>query len=213
MFYGSGFRVRIRSISRNIQISQRKEKRGNRTAVFRSKQRHLEPEGTDSFIALNPKTGLLEDPLVGLRVLAIDTDFYKGLKTNLYARFQSGASLILYEMGVGYGELMAKNIKGMGSGRIEVYKRFMERGKHQGYGEFKVPILQAIISGLKGEAKIYLKDSFFAASAGNTGKVECWIVAGMIAGAARKILDKEVTCVEELCISKGDDHCEFRLKS
>jgi len=73
--------------------------------------------------------------------------------------------------------------------RIEVDKRFIERGKRQGYGEFKVPILQAIISGLKGEPRITLKDSFFAASAGDTGKVECWIIAGMIAGAARKILD------------------------
>jgi predicted hydrocarbon binding protein len=180
--------------------------------MFGPKQRHQEPESTDSFIALNPETGLLEDPLVGLRVLAIDTDFYKGLRTNLYARFQSGASLILYEMGVGYGEQMAKSIAEMGAGRIEVYKRFMERGKHQGYGEFKVPILQSIISGLKVEAKVILKSSFFAASAGNTGKTECWIISGMIAGAARKILSKEVTCVEELCMSKGDDHCEFKLK-
>jgi predicted hydrocarbon binding protein len=180
-----------------------------------SKHRHRDPDGDDSHSStvLNPKTGLLEDPLVGLRVLVIDAEFYKGLRDNLYKRFQSGASLILYEMGAGYGEQMAKSIKDMGAGRIEVYKRFIERGKRQGYGEFKVPILQAIISGLKGEARISLKDSFFAASAGDTGKVECWIIAGMIAGAARKILDKEVTCIEELCESKGDDHCEFRLKS
>jgi predicted hydrocarbon binding protein len=171
-------------------------------------------EDNHSSAVLNPKTGLLEDPLVNLRVLMIDSDFYKGLRDNLYARFQSGASLILYEMGVGYGERMAKNIKDMGAGRIEVYKRFIERGKHQGYGEFKVPVLQSIISGLKGEARIMLKDSFFAASAGNTGKAECWIVAGMIAGAARKILGKEgMMCTEELCISKGDDHCEFKLKN
>jgi predicted hydrocarbon binding protein len=162
---------------------------------------------------LNPKTGLLEDSLVGLRVLMIDSEFYNGLRSNLYAKFQSGASLILYEMGVGYGDHMATTIKEMGAGTIEGYKKFMERGKRQGYGEFKVPIIQAILSGLKGEAKIYLKDSFFADSAGKTGNVECWIISGMIAGAARKILSKEVTCVEEKCKSKGDPQCEFRLKS
>ena len=182
--------------------------------LFGSKQRQQETEADSySSAVLSSKTGLLEDPLVGLRVLVIDSEFYKGLRDNLYKRFQSGASLILYEMGAGYGEQMAKNIKDMGAGRIEVYKRFLERGKRQGYGEFKVPILQAIISGLKGEARVSLKNSFFAASSGNTGKVECWIIAGMIAGAARKILAKEVICVEELCVSKGDDHCEFRLKS
>ncbi len=67
---------------------------------------------------------------------------------------------------------------------------------------------------MKGEAKIYLKNSFFAAAAGNTGKTECWIVAGMIVGAARKILGKEdVNCFEEKSLSKGDDQCEFHLKS
>ncbi len=183
--------------------------------MFGPKQRQNSPaEVGHSSTVLNPKTGLLEDPLVSLRVLVIDSDFYKGLRDNLYARFQSGASLILYEMGVGYGERMAKNIAEMGAGRIEVYKRFIERGKRQGYGEFKVPILQSIISGLKGEAKIVLKDSFFAAAAGNTGKPECWIVAGMIVGAARKILGKEgVMCTEELCASKGDPQCEFKLKN
>lgn len=167
-----------------------------------------------SSIKVNPKTGQLEDPLVGLRVLIIDSDFYKGLRDNLYSRFQSGASLIIFEMGVGYGRVMARSIKEMGAGKLEVYKRFLDRGKSQGYGEFKVPILQTIISGLKGEAKIYLKNSFFASASGNTGKTECWIIAGMIAGAAREILGKEeLTCIEERCVSRGDAQCEFRLKS
>ena len=183
--------------------------------MFSSKQTVREaipPDQSPAFIP-NPKTGYLEDPLVGLRVLTIDSDFYRGLRNNLYSKFQSGASLILYEMGVGYGERMAAAIQEMGAGRIEVYKKFIARGKRQGYGEFKVPILQAIISGLKGEARVYLKDSFFAHASGNTGKVECWIVAGMIADAGKKILAKEATCIEEKCLSKGDPQCEFRLKS
>jgi predicted hydrocarbon binding protein len=146
--------------------------------------------------------------------MIIDSEFYKALRDNLYARFHSGASLILYEMGIGYGECIAKSITDMGAGRIEVYRKFVARGKHQGYGEFKIPVLSSIISGLKGEATITLKDSFFAASSGKTGMTECWIVAGMIAGAARKILKRDdVVCVEELCASKGDPHCQFRLKS
>ena len=141
-------------------------------------------------VVQDPETGLVEDPLVGLRVLMIDSEFYKGLRDNLYAKFQSGASLILYEMGVGYGGQMADAIKTMGAGRIEVYRKFIERGRRQGYGEFRVPILQSIISGLHGEAKVYLKHSFFAAASGLTGRAECWIVAGMIAGAGKKILGK-----------------------
>ncbi|MDA4130313.1 MAG: hypothetical protein OK457_06045 [Thaumarchaeota archaeon] len=184
--------------------------------MFASKQTSHQSKDSGDFTPaafLNPKTGLLEDSLLGLRVLMIDSEFYNGLRNNLYTKFQSGASLILYEMGVGYGDHMATTIKEMGAGTIEGYKKFMERGKRQGYGEFKVPIIQAILSGIKGEAKIYLKDSFFADSAGKTGKAECWIISGMIAGAARKILSKEVTCVEEKCKSKGDPQCEFKLNS
>jgi predicted hydrocarbon binding protein len=186
----------------------------SRDPMFGSKQSQQEiPRDPSSGTVINPRTGQLEDRLVGLRIIMIDSMFYKGLRDNLYSRFQSGASLILFEMGVGYGKATANVIKEMGDGILESYSRFMERGKKQGYGEFKVPLLKSILSGMRGEARIYLKNSFFAESAGSTGKTECWIVAGMIAGAARIILKKEeLSCVEEKCISKGDPQCEFRLK-
>ena len=175
----------------------------------------LNPKSEDySPVTWNAESGHLEDPLLNnLRVMIIDADFYKALRDNLYTRFQSGASLILYEMGRGYGEVIAKTIKQNDPGRLEIYRKFMDRGKRQGYGEFRVPLLQSIISGLRGEAKVVLKDSFFASASGQTGHKECWIIAGMIAGAGSKILKRDVVCVEELCISKEDPHCEFRLKS
>jgi predicted hydrocarbon binding protein len=160
----------------------------------------------------NSETGLIEDPLLGLRVMVIDTEFYKGLRSKLYSKFDSGASLILYEMGVGYGEIMAKNMKEMGTGKLEIYRKFIHRGKRMGYGEFTVPWLESIVSGMRSEAKVYLKASFFSAAAGETGKTECWIVAGIVAGAAKIIFGREMVCVEENCTSKGDLRCEFHLK-
>ncbi len=168
---------------------------------------------SDSPVIPNPNTGLPEDPMINRRVLIIDADFYKALHDNLYKRFDSAASLILYEMGVGYGELYSKNVDELGKGKLEAYRMFVERGKRQGYGEFIVPLLEAILSGLKGEGKVVLKNSFFAAASGVTGKTECWIVAGMIAGAGRKMLNKEVVCTEEMCLSKRDQHCQFVFKS
>ena len=47
----------------------------------------------------NPMSGLIEDPLLKLRVLVIDTDLHNGLRNKLYSKFDTGASLILYEMG------------------------------------------------------------------------------------------------------------------
>jgi predicted hydrocarbon binding protein len=166
----------------------------------------LEPLGSRN------STGVIEDPLLRLRVLVIDTEFYKGIRTKLYSKFDTGASLILYEMGVGYGEIMAENIKEMGSGKLESYRKFMDLGRYHGYGEFMVPLLESIISSMRGEAKVYLKNSFFAYAVGNTGNTECWMVAGIIAGAAKIIFGKEMMCIEEKCASKGDPRCEFHLK-
>jgi len=169
-------------------------------------------ENSGGFIVRNSGTGLNEDPPLSLRVMVIDAEFYKGLRNNLYDRFGTGASLIMFEMGAGYGEVVAKSIHEMGVGRLEVYQKFMEQGKRDGYGEFSVPLLKSIVLSLKKEARVYLKNSFFANAVGKTGNVECWIVAGMIAGAARKIFGEDCQCVEVKCASKGDPQCEFYLK-
>lgn len=154
---------------------------------------------------------VLKDPLVDLQILTIDEGFYKSLRDNLLSRFGSEGPVVLYEMGLRYGDLIAKTIERMG-GKLEAYNKFIIRGRDLGYGTFKVPILKSIITGLKGEARIYLYSSFFASASGKTGQTECWLVCGMIAGAAKRILGRDSTVEEVKCVSKGDPHCEFRLR-
>ena len=144
----------------------------------------------------------------------MDEDFYRGLRNRLYATFQTGAAVILVEIGLGYGQIMGKTISDMGGSRLAIYKRFIERGKHQGYGIFEVPLLTALTSTFTGEVVIRLKNSFFSLCAGKTGQTECQIVAGMIGGAAPYLLgNKDFKCVETKCLSKGDSFCEFHLGS
>jgi predicted hydrocarbon binding protein len=144
-------------------------------------------------------------------VIVIDEEFYRGLRKKLYSSFQSGASVILYDMGLGYGELMGENMKRMGVSRIEVIKNFMELGKTHGYGVFNTPFLKMILTGLQGEPVVRLEDSFFATTVGYTGKTECYLMAGIVAGASQILLDKRFKCVEERCLCKGDPYCEFKL--
>ncbi|MDE1852328.1 MAG: hypothetical protein KGI38_01140 [Thaumarchaeota archaeon] len=156
-------------------------------------------------------TGLPTDPYLGTRVLAVDPDFYRGLRNRLYAVFKSGASTILYEIGVGYGEQMGDLIVEEGQSKLSTYRDFIEKGRYQGWGIFETPIIKMIVAGLKGEMVVKLEKSFFAETMGVTGEAECYIVAGLISGAARKILKKDLSCVEEQCVSKGDKSCLFRL--
>ena len=48
-------------------------------------------------------------------------------------------------------------------------------------------------------------------SIAKTGKPECYLMAGIIAGASQIILNKKFTCIEEKCLCKGDAYCEFKL--
>ncbi len=145
--------------------------------------------------------------------MIIDEQFYKGLREKLYSSFQSGASVILYDMGLGYGELMGQNMQKMELSRIEVIKKFMELGKNHGYGVFHTPLLKMILSGIQGEPIVRIEDCFFAAAAGRTGKSECYIMAGIIVGASQILLKKKFTCVEEKCLCKGNPYCEFKLRT
>ncbi len=166
-----------------------------------------------SFVRKNSKSGRIEDQFLKLRVMIIDEEFYRGLRKKLYSSFQSGASVILYDMGLGYGELMGENMKKMGVSKLEVIKNFMELGKTHGYGVFNTPFLKMVLTGLQGEPAVRLEDSFFASSVGNTGKAECYLMAGIVAGASQVLLNKEFVCVEEKCMCKGDPFCEFKLKA
>ncbi len=90
--------------------------------------------------------------------MIIDEEFYRGLRAKLYSSFKSGASVILYDMGLGYGELMGQNMKKMGVSKLEVINNFMELGKTHGYGVFNTPFLKMILTGLQGEPAVRLED-------------------------------------------------------
>ena len=94
--------------------------------------------------------GLLFDSMLDVRVMAIDANFYKGMRDRLYRDFRTGASAILCEMGIGYGELMGKKISEQGAGKLSVYGNFIQRGKLMGWGSFETRMFQMIVSGLRG---------------------------------------------------------------
>lgn len=169
-------------------------------------------ENAQDIVARNPSSRLLEDPFLKLRVMIIDEEFYRGMRSKLYSTFKTGAPVILYDMGLGYGELMGLKMEEMKMSKLDVIRKFMDLGKNKGYGNFHTPFLKMILSGMRGEPLVRIEDSFFATSVGKTGKVECYLMAGIIAGASQILLQKKFTCVEEKCLCKGDEYCEFKLK-
>lgn len=154
----------------------------------------------------------LEDAFLGIRVMAFDSYLYKGMRERFRRIFGSAGATILYEMGVGYGEIIGGMIEARGKYNINVYKEFLERGNYHGMGYFSVPGLLDFLGGLRGGIRIKLRQSFFAEAAGKTGECECFIFAGFIAGAAQRLFNRKFRCIEEKSISKNDEYCEFKLK-
>jgi predicted hydrocarbon binding protein len=172
----------------------------------------IEEDTLGNPITFNKESGRLEDNFLNQRVIVLDEEFYRGIRNKLYSSFQSGASVILYDMGLGYGELMGKSIEKMGSYQLKIMNDFMSLGKRRGYGTFHTPLLKLILSGIQGEPVVRLRDSFFSTCVGDTGKTECYMMAGIIAGAAKVVLKKDnLVCIEEKCLSKGDSYCEFKI--
>ena len=153
---------------------------------------------------------LLVDALLGTRVMGMDSQFYRGLRRRLHdVMGETGALVILYEMGVGYGESIGTSIRRHGSDKL--VQSFVERVKAFGMGSLKMP-LKEMKAKMRGEPMVEVQQSFFAASMGYTGQTECYVFAGIIAGIAGALLNSSLRCIEEKCVSRGDDVCAFRLE-
>lgn len=58
---------------------------------------------------------------------------------------------------------------------------------------------------------IECKRSVEAKAIGYSGDVTCHFISGCIAGAVSIFNNNKYSCVEEKCISKGDEYCLFKL--
>jgi len=125
-----------------------------------------ESKSKDSLIKNGSNAGWLVDTLLDFRVVILDEHFFKGLRDKLHASFQSGASVILHEMGRGYGEILGLEMKEMyGKPSLSLILKFMDLGKKHGWGEFHISLLPSALSDLTKSVTIELKNSFFATSA------------------------------------------------
>jgi predicted hydrocarbon binding protein len=160
----------------------------------------------------DPVNEVLENTLLNSRVIVFDTDFVRALASSLGKTFQSGAIVILYQMGLAYGELLGQRILETGGLGRQTQQAYRQRYSSLALGKFNFPPLAALAaSGTPGQIIVTLKDSFFAKALGRTGQPECHIVRGLLEGTAKVILKKDYECKEISCLSKGDPLCEFLL--
>jgi predicted hydrocarbon binding protein len=161
----------------------------------------------------DPEKEILENTLLMSRVMVLDADFIKALSSSLTKTFQTGATVILYHMGLAYGELLGQRILESGGLSTQTQNAYRQRYASLAIGKFKWPSLAALAaSGAPAQLTVTLGDSFFAKSIGRTGQPECHVVRGILEGTAKVILKKDYQCQEVKCLSKGDQFCEFLIQ-
>ena len=142
--------------------------------------------------------------------MVLDTDFIKAIGSSLTKTYQTGAVVILYQMGLAYGELLGQRILESGGLGKQTQLEYRRRYASLAIGKFQFPSLAALAATESPtQVTVTLRDSFFARALGRTGQPECHIVRGLLEGTAKVIFKKEYQCHEVRCISKGDELCEF----
>ena len=113
----------------------------------------------------------------------------------------------IYQQGFSYGRaawtnLMAVHRPQTREGLAEMLKIYMATG----WG--KVELLD--VNQSHSHARIRMEESFESTGL-DTGKAECYFIAGHLAGAMSGYFKAEVKAVETKCRAKGDPHCEFQI--
>ena len=161
----------------------------------------------------DPEREILENTLLNTRVIVFDSDFVKALSESLTKTFQTGAVVILYHMGLAYGELLGRRILESGGLAKQTEGAYRQRYASLAVGKFQFPSLAALAAkGPPPSIKVTLQESFFARSIGKTGQPECHIVRGLLEGTAKVVFRKDYECQETQCLSKGDALCEFLVR-
>ena len=150
--------------------------------------------------------GVLRDNLGNHRVFIFSCSAYRSMCEALYDQFQSGAGIILYRMGEGYGTKLVKGVPQLGLSKEEMIEAFSKLSHLAGWGKI-------IINFNPGkETEAIVEGSPFLLWKKGIGPTSCFFMSGVLAGAASELLGEEYKVQEVKCASEEETKvCKFRI--
>jgi len=135
--------------------------------------------------------------------IATFTDFKKVLEKV----FDTGATVILYEAGVGCGRLAYRRIAGRISGKEEILEAFMNLKSEENWGKmtFKLNLEY-------GKGYVIVKDSFESRFYGFSSTPTCHYIRGYLTGFLSEFFGRKVEVKEIRCVSMGHKNCIFEVE-
>src|SRR5579863_3432426 len=94
----------------------------------------------DSGLLRRDEKGALREPLSQRRVIIFSCSAYRSMCDSLYEQFQSGASIILYKMGEGYGKKLVKGAALLQLSQGELIEAFEKLAHMAGWGRLSIKV-------------------------------------------------------------------------
>lgn len=146
--------------------------------------------------------------LGGQRVVAFRQPVFRAMLSRIRTLLGEGGDLLLYEEGGSAGRSTGRFWSGL-LGREFVRDRFPEFAKtYSAIGWARTRAVVDSADPLK--VTLYLEDCF-ECEGHEPAAPSSQIFRGHVAGFLEELFERRVRCSEELCVSRGDDHCEFRV--
>lgn len=149
--------------------------------------------------------GILRDNFSERRVIIFSCSAYRSMCDSLYDQFQSGASIILYKMGEGYGRKLLKGVAKLDLRLDELVEAFQKLSHSSGWGKISIKITN------ENNADVIVEDSPFLLRREDIGPVTCHFLAGVLGGGGSEMFKADYKAQEIRCASKEAGVCRFRV--
>lgn len=152
--------------------------------------------------------GVLRENLSNHRVFIFSCSAYRSMCEALYEQFQSGAGIILYRMGEGYGTKLVKGVPQLALSKEEMIEAFSKLSHLAGWGKIVINLNNSPGK----EAEAVVEGSPFIVWRKGISPTTCFFLSGVLAGAASELLGGEYKAVEVKCASDEQSKvCKFKI--
>jgi predicted hydrocarbon binding protein len=159
----------------------------------------------DAGLIHRDEKGILRDNFSDRRVIIFSCSAYRSMCDSLYDQFQSGASIILYKMGEGYGCKLVKGLAKLNLPMSDSLGAFQKLSHSAGWGKISIKITN------ENNFDVIVEDSPFILRREDIGPVTCHFLAGVLGGGASEMMKVEYKAQEIRCASKEAGVCRFRI--
>jgi DNA-binding Lrp family transcriptional regulator len=165
-------------------------------------------EETGAIKGYTVKLGLQESakPEIGAEKVNTAISEWEGCRDSLERVFGSGSGVILFYIGYGMGKDLGEKIRWTGFEKGLRLLTFAQTLQDRGWGRMDFENLNL----QEAKGRIVLDGSPFKKK--SSKEPSCYEVKGMIAGCLETVFNEKVKVIEEKCVRKGDDRCEFAFE-